>query len=79
MDHGLEHFGRGDHALAEQAALGDDMLLHGGNLLVGDLHTEVSARNHDAVAFGADLVDVVNTRAIFNLGDDADITAAVLL
>ena len=78
-DHALEHFGRGDDALAEHAALGDEVLLDGGQLRKRHLHAEVAAGDHDALAHRADLVDVVDARLVFDLGDHVDVPAAVCL
>ena len=78
MDHRLEHLGGGDHALAEQTAFGDQMLLDGRELLKGDLNAHIAAADHDAVAGLADLLDVVNARLIFDLGDQVDIIDPVL-
>ena len=76
-DHALKHLGRGDHALAAHAADGDQMLLDGGQLGKWHLHAEVAARHHDALAGGADLVDVVHAGLVLDLGDDVDVLAAV--
>ena len=69
MDHGFQHLGGGDHPLAEQAAAGDELLLDGRQLLKRDLHAHVAAADHDAGAFFADLFNIFNARAVFDLGD----------
>ena len=78
-DHALEHLGCGDDALAAHAADGDQMLLDGGQLGKRHLHAEVAAGHHDALAGGADLVDVVHAGLVLDLGDDVDVPAAVVL
>ena len=75
--HALEHLGRGDDALAEQAALADELLLDARQLLIRHLDAHVAAGDHDAGALGEDVLDVVDTGLIFDLGDDGDVPAAV--
>ena len=77
LDHGLEHLGCGDDARTEQAAGRDELLLDGGELCERDLHAEVAARDHDALAHAADVFNVVNARAVLDFRDDVDRTAAV--
>ena len=77
VDHGLEHLCCRDHALSEHAALGDQVLLDRGQLFERDLHSHVSAGNHDAVAFPADVLDVVKARLVLDLGDQLDALSAV--
>ena len=75
--HALEHLGRGDDALAEQAALADELLLDARQLLVRHLDAHVAAGDHDAGALGEDVLDVVDAGLILDLGDDGDVPAAV--
>ena len=75
--HALEHFGRGDDALAKQAALADELLLDARQLLIRHLDAHVAAGDHDAGALGEDLLDVVDAGLILDLGDDGDVLAAV--
>ena len=77
LNHGLEHLGRSDDARTEQAAGRDELLLDGGQLCERNLHAEVAARDHDALAHAADVFNVVNARAVLDLRDDVDRTAAV--
>ncbi len=77
MDHGLQHLRGGDDPLADDAALVDQVLLYGGQLLVGDLHAHVPAADHDALAGLADVLDVVDAGLVLDLGDQADALAAV--
>ena len=78
-DHALEHFGRGDDALAEHAALGDEVFLDGGQLRERHLDAEVAAGDHDALADGADLVDVIHAGLVLDLRDHVNVSAAVCL
>ena len=78
-DHGFQHFGCGDHALAEHTAFGDELFLNGGKMLEWDLHAHVAARDHDAVAALADLVDVVHAGLILDLGDQLNVLGVDLL
>ena len=75
--HALEHLGRGDDALAEQAALADELLLDARQLLIRHLDAHVAAGDHDAGALGEDVLDVIDAGLIFDLGDDGDVPAAV--
>ena len=72
FDHGVQHLGGGDDRLAAGHALGDHILLNGGDLRKVDLHAHVAASHHDAVRFGQDLPQVADALLIFDLGDDAD-------
>ena len=62
---------------ADHAALGDQLLLDGGQLLVGDLDAHVAAADHDALAFPADVLDVVDAGLVLDLGDQADAAAPI--
>ena len=78
-DHGVQHLGGGDDGLAGHGGSLDHLLLEDGHLLSGDLHAQVAAGNHDAVGCLDDLLQVVHALAVLNLGDDADVVAAVLV
>ena len=45
------------------------------NLLGRDLHAEVTARDHDAVGGGEDLIELVEALLVLDLGDDLDVLA----
>ena len=49
VDHGFQHFRRCDAAFSCEAAFVDEHFLDLREFLVGDLHAEVAAGNHDAV------------------------------
>ena len=76
VDHAFEHLRGGDDALAQHAALGDELFLYLRQFLEGYLHAHVAAADHDAVAGFTDLLDVVNAGAVFQLGDDVDVLGA---
>ena len=54
----------------------DEHLLDDRHLLQRDLHAQVAAGHHDAVAHAQDLVDVLHALHVFDLGDDGHIGAA---
>ena len=54
------------------------MLLDGGKLRKRHLHAQIAPGHHDALADGADLIDVVHAGLVLDLGDHVDIRAAVL-
>ena len=78
IDHGLQHLRGGDGALAHAAAGIDELLLDGRQLLEGYLHTQIATGHHDAVTDLADLLQVVDTRLVFDFGDNADGFAGML-
>ena len=53
-------------------ALGNDLLLGNEDLLRRNLNAHVSPSNHDAVRLRNDLINVVDTLLVLNLGDDLD-------
>ena len=61
----------------QQAAGRDELLLDGGEFCERNFYAEVAARDHDALAHAADVFNVVNARAVLDLRDDVDRTAAV--
>ena len=77
LDHGLQHLGSGNHALAHDAALADQRLLDSGNLDEGDLHAQIAAGDHDAGTNRADLLHIIHARTVLDLRNDLDIAAAV--
>ena len=69
--HGLQHLRRGDDGLTRVVASLDHALLSQEDLLHADFHTQVTAGDHDAVGLLDDVIEVVQTLQVFNLGDDA--------
>lgn len=72
LDHALEHLCRRDHGFSVLDARVDYFLLGRGNAFFADLDTEVAARNHDAVDFGQDALDVVGAFLVLYFGNDLD-------
>ena len=75
--HGLEHLSGTDDGLALDVALGDHHLLGHEDLGGGDLDTEVTTGDHDTVGLLEDLVEVVDTLLVLDLGNDLDLTAVL--
>jgi len=73
--HGLEHLCRANDGLASDVALCDHHLLCDEDLAGGDLDTEVTTSHHDAVSFPQNLIEVVHTLLVFDLGNDLDVLA----
>ena len=79
IDHGFQHFGSGNNTLAQHAALESELFLNGGQLDEGNFNAQVTTGDHDTGANGANLLHIVNTGTIFDLGDDLDILAAIVV
>lgn len=75
VGHGVQHLGGTDDGLAGQVALGDKLLLGNEHLGSGDLDTQVSSGNHDSVGLLENLVEVVDSLLVLDLGDDLDALA----
>ena len=71
--HGLQHFRSGDDDLAPLQAELDELLLDGGQLLIGDLHAQVSASDHDAITVVQNGIGIVHAGTVFNFGDDVGV------
>ena len=78
LDHGVQHLGGSNHRLPGGHALGDHILLDGGDLREVDLHAHVAPCHHNAVRRRQDLRQVVDALLILDLGDDADAGLAAL-
>ncbi|KAI3479451.1 hypothetical protein L1887_58469 [Cichorium endivia] len=74
-DHRLEHLRGADDGLAGDVALGDHHLLGHEHLGSGDLDTKVTTSNHDTIRLLEDLVKVLHTLVVLDLGDDLDVRA----
>lgn len=72
-DHRLEHLSSADHRLAGNVALGDHHLLSHEDLRSGDLDTKVATSNHDTIGLLQDLVKVLDTLVVLDLGDNLDV------
>lgn len=73
--HGLEHLGGTDDRLALDVTLGDHHLLGDEDLGSRNLDTEVTTGDHDTVRLLEDLIKVVDTLLVLNLGNDLDLFA----
>ncbi len=79
MDHGFEHFRCRNDALAEQTALGNEILLDRGQLRKRNFNAQIAPADHNAGARLTDLLHVVNAGLILDLGDDLHVPAAMLV
>ena len=70
VGHGLEHLGCHDDGLCPAACHVDCLLLDEGNLGEGQLNTEVTTSDHDAVELVDDVLQVLNCLGLLNLGND---------
>jgi len=77
VGHGLEHLGGANDGLAGNVALGDHHLLGDEDLGRGDLDTQVTTGNHDTVGLAENVVEVVDTLLVLDLGDDLDVLAVL--
>ena len=64
---------------AQQTALADQNLLDRRNLHKRNFHAQVTAGDHHAAAHGADVLHIVHTGTVFDLGNDLNIGAAVVI
>ena len=79
MDHGLKHFRGRNDALAEQAALGNEVLLDCRQFRKRNLHAQIAPADHDAGALLTDFLHVVNAGLVLDFCDDLHVLAAVLV
>lgn len=75
VGHGLQHLGGTDDGLALDVALGDHHLLGDEDFRSRDLDSQVTASDHDGIGLFENLVEVVDTLLVFDLGDDLDLLA----
>ena len=73
--HRFEHLSGTDDRLAREVALGDHHLLRDEDLSGRDLNAKVTPSDHDSVGQREDLVKVVHSLLVLNLGDDLNILA----
>ena len=78
FDHAFEHVGGDDDGFADAEAGFDDAPLDDGQFLVGDFDAEIAARDHDAVGFAHDLVQVGDGLLVLDLGEDEGARAVFL-
>ncbi|MPM94734.1 hypothetical protein SDC9_141882 [bioreactor metagenome] len=77
MNHAFEHLRSGNDAFSKQPAFRNEIFLNVWQLLKRNLHAEISPADHDAFTFLANLMNVMNAGAIFDLCDNSDILSAV--
>src|SRR5690606_12665251 len=77
VHHGLQHLRRGDDRLAVAVAHFDHVLLDQRHVLRRDVHAQIAAGHHDAVALLDDLLQVLHALAVFDFGDDRLVAAAL--
>ena len=77
MNHAFQHLCRGDHPFTKQSAFSYQIFLDIGKLLKRHFYAEIATADHDAFAFLADFVDVVDAGTILNLRNNRDVFAAV--
>lgn len=73
--HGLQHLRGADHRLTLDVALGDHHLLGEEDLGGRNLNTEITTSDHDTVGLLQNLVKVVDTLLVLDLGNDLDFLA----
>lgn len=59
--------------LTHLVTLGQHLFLSNENLLSGDLNTQVTTSNHDAITLLNDGVNVLAALVVFNLANDLDV------
>ena len=78
VDHRVEHLRSDDDGLLGIDALLDDHALDAGHFFCGDFDSEVTASDHDTGAVLDDLIDVVDTFLVLDLGDDLDLALVLV-
>src|SRR5699024_1054564 len=78
LDHGIEHLGVHDDRLGVLTGDLHHALLHERNLLEWNLHTEVTAGNHDRVEGQHDGFEGRDGLRLLQLGDDRDTTSLLV-
>jgi hypothetical protein len=73
VGHGLQHLCGTDGGFACDVALCDHHLLGDEDLARGNLNTKITTCNHDTVGLFENLVEVVQTLLVLDLGNDLDI------
>jgi hypothetical protein len=68
--HGLQHLSSTNDRLAFQVALGDHHLLSEEDLGGRDFDTKITTSNHDTIGFLENLIEVVYTLLVLDLGND---------
>lgn len=77
VGHGLQHLGSADDGLSSKIALGNHHLLGDKHLRGRNLDSKISTSNHDTVRLLENLIKVVDTLLVLNLGDNLDALAVL--
>lgn len=75
VGHGLQHLCGADSGLACNVALRDHHLLGDEDLARRDFDTKVTSGNHDTVRLFENLIEVVQTLLVLDLGNNLDVLA----
>ena len=78
FDHGLQHLGRDDDRFPPLGRAPNHVLLNHRHLLGKHLDAEIAARHHHAVRRLNDLLQLLQSLRLFELGNDGDFTALIL-
>ena len=79
LHHGLQHLGGGDYLQARVVGLVNQHLLQAGDLLQGNFHPHVAARDHDAVGYFDNTVYIGNALGVFYFGNNTYFVVVVPL
>ena len=77
IDHGVQHLRSHNHRFLGQDTFADEQTLDARNTLLRHFNAQVTTSHHHTVGHFQNLVDIVHTLLIFNLGNDTDV--AVML
>jgi len=75
--HRLEHLCSANSWLSGQVALGNHHLLSNEDLSRRNLDTKITTCNHDSISLFEDLVEIVHTLLVLDLGNDLDLFSCV--
>ena len=76
LAHGFEHLRSSDDWLGCDVSLLDHPLLGDEDLLGWDLHTKITSGDHDTVGGSEDLIVVVESLLVLDLGDNLNVSAS---
>ena len=70
VNHAFEHVRGDDHRFADAQTGLHDLALNDGQFLVRHFDAKVATRDHDAIGFGDDFLQVFHRLLVFDFGDD---------
>ena len=73
-NHRMEHLGSYYYRFLSQNTLTDKQTLDAGDTFLRNFDAKVTTSYHHTIGYFQNLVDVIHTFLVFNLGNDADIT-----